>query len=191
MTTVLEVAEKRYTVQEWLALEKVSDIRHEYVHGKLIPMAGEAKHANKIAKNILKKMDDRLIEKGFEMYSHDVKAEVVPNGIYRYPDLVVAPVVDDEDDYIIKHPVLMAEVASDDSNKRDRVQKRKEYQNIASMWYYLVVDQDEMLIELHTRSDDGRWEVEYFTEPDDELTFEKFNLTLSVADIYSRVKSEK
>ena len=37
------------------------------------------------------------------------------------------------------------------------------------MWYYLVVDQDEMLIELHTRSDDGRWEVEYFTEPDDDL----------------------
>ena len=59
------------------------------------------------------------------------------------------------------------------------------------MWYYLVVDQDEMLIELHTRSDDGRWEVEYFTEPDDELTFEKFDLTLSVADIYSRVKSVK
>ncbi|MBX2890106.1 MAG: Uma2 family endonuclease [Saprospiraceae bacterium] len=140
-----DIAEKLYTVEEWLELEKRADVRHEYVYGKLVPMAGEAIKANRIATNILKRLDDPLLEKGLLIYDHDVKAQVVLDGIYRYPDLVVAPVADDEHGYIVKHLVLMVEVASEDSSHRDRVKKRQEYQKIPSIWYYLVVNQEEML----------------------------------------------
>ncbi|GAB4489492.1 MAG: hypothetical protein OHK0019_07110 [Saprospiraceae bacterium] len=126
-------------------------------------MAGEAKRANRIATNILKKLDDPLIEKGLMVYTHDVKAQVVPNGIYRYRNLVAAPVADDEHDYIVKHPVLMVEVASKDSGNRDRVKKWQEYQKIPSLLYYLVVSQDEMLVELQSRNNDGKWETTYFS----------------------------
>jgi Uma2 family endonuclease len=34
----IETAEKIYTVEEWLELEKVSESRHEYYYGKLITM---------------------------------------------------------------------------------------------------------------------------------------------------------
>lgn len=50
-----------------------------------------------------------------------------------------------------KHPVLMVEVASDKSSQRDRIKKRREHFDIPSLWYYLVADQDEMLVELHIR----------------------------------------
>ncbi len=188
MIATLEIAEKLYTVEEWLALEKDSDVRHEYYFGKLIPMAGEAKRANKMANNILVKLRDPLLEKGFEIYDHDVKTEVLSGGIYRYPDLIVAPVVDDEDDYIVKLPVLMVEVSSQNSGHRDRVKKRREYRDVASIWYYLVIDQDEMLVELHVKREDGRWETQYFTEPEDELSLERFGLKLKLSDIYARVK---
>ena len=187
-TAPYEITEKLYTVEEWLEFEKHAEIRHEYVYGKLIPMAGEAKKANRIANNILIKLNDPLIKQGLEIYSHDVKAQVVPNGIYRYPDLVVAPVADDEHEYIVKHPVLMVEVASGDSGQRDRVKKRKEYLQIPSLWYYIVVDQDEMLVELHTRSDDGQWSTQYFTEPDDTMILKRFDLSVRLADVYERVK---
>lgn len=183
-----EISEKLYTVEEWLEFEKHAEIRHEYVYGKLIPMAGEAKKANRIANNILIKLNGPLIKQGLEIYSHDVKAQVIPNGIYRYPDLVVAPVADDEHEYIVKHPVLMVEVASGDSGQRDRVKKRKEYLQIPSLWYYIVVDQDEMLVELHTRSDDGNWWTQYFTEPEDEVALSRFDLSIRLADVYERVK---
>lgn len=190
MTTTIapEVAERLYTVEEWLELEKHADTRHEYYFGKLIPMAGEAKRANMIAKNILKKLDDPLIEKGYELYDHDIKAEVVPGGIYRYPDLVVAPVVDDEHDYIVKMPVLMVEVASDLSANRDRIKKRREYLEIPTLWYYLIVAQDEMFAELHTRNAEGRWETRYFTEPEESIEFPRFELAMTLADAYQRVK---
>jgi Uma2 family endonuclease len=126
-----EIAERLYTVEEWLEFEKHADVRHEYFYGKLIPMAGESKRANVIAGNIKRHIDVPLYQKGIQVYDHDVKAEVVSNGIYRYPDLVAAPVADDEHDYIVKHPVLMVEVASESSGNRDRVKKRQAYQKIA------------------------------------------------------------
>ena len=182
------VAERLFTVEEWLEFEKHSDVRHEFYFGQLIPMPGEAKDANRIAKNFVKKLDDELLDKGFETFSHDIKAEVLPNGIYRYPDLIVAPLVDDEHDYIVKHPLLLLEVASTLSAHRDRVKKRKEYHQVAYLWYYLIVSQDEISVELHQRTPDGTWDIAYFTELDDDIALPRLGVSLKVSDLYARIK---
>ncbi len=46
---MVAIEEKIYTVEEYLELEKTSEIRHEFVYGKRIPMSGESKNANEIA----------------------------------------------------------------------------------------------------------------------------------------------
>ncbi|MBK6933241.1 MAG: Uma2 family endonuclease [Saprospirales bacterium] len=188
MTTAPGTTGKLYTVEEWLEFEKTAEVRHEYYFGKLIPMAGEAKRANIIAGNIKRQLDVPLYEKGFQIFDHDIKAQVVPGGIYRYPDLVVAPIVDEEHDYIVKHPVLMAEVASDQSGQRDRIKKHKESFDIPSLWYYLVADPDEMLVELHIRGEDNRWETQYFTEPGDVIRLSRFELEFPLKAVYERLK---
>jgi len=188
MSTTFTTAEKLYTVAEWLELEKSAELRHEFYYGNLIPMAGEAKRANILAGTIRLIIDMALYEKGFQVFDHDIKAEVVPNGIYRYPDLVVAPVVDDEDDYIVKHPVLLVEVASESSSQRDRIKKRREYLEIPSLWYYLIINQDEMLAELHSRDNDGRWTQHYFTEPEEVIDLQRFELSFSLSAVYARWK---
>jgi Uma2 family endonuclease len=188
ITKTLEVLEKEYSVKEWLALEKESDIRHEYYYGKLLPMAGESKTANIIAGNFKRNTEVQLFEKGFMTYDHDVKTEVSKSTIYRYPDLVVAPVVDDEDEYIVKHPVFMAEVTSQNSRHRDRVRKRREYFKIPSLWYYLIILQDEMMAELHAKREDGSWDTQYFTEPTDVIELVRFDLKVVLRDVYWRVK---
>lgn len=189
MEATLDIPEKLFTVEEWLAFEKRSDVRHEYYYGKLTPMAGEAKRANKIALNLVKLMDDHLYEKGFETFAHDVKAEVLPGKIYRYPDFMVSPVSDDEDEFIVKQPVMLVEVASEDSNYRDRVKKRKEYLKIPTIWYYLIVSQDDMWVELHLKNENGRWETQFFTEPSDVIEMKRFDLKLSLSSIYNRIKT--
>ncbi len=187
MTTApLEISEKLYTVEEWLDLEKRSEVRHEYYYGKLIAMAGGAKRANIIVHNLVKLMDDHLFEHGYETFSDDVKAQVVPGGIYRYPDVVVAPLVDDDDEYIVKLPVMMCEVASQQSANRDRVKKRKEYQQIPTLWYYLILSQDEMWVEMHSKLEGGNWVTNYFTEPNDAIHLERLSLKLTLSDIYKR-----
>ncbi len=118
----------------------------------------------------------------------DVKAEVVPDGIYRYPDLVVAPIEDDEDDYIVKKPVMMTEIASKKSSHRDRVKKRREYFEIETMKYYLIISQDEMWVVLHTKGQSGNWETKYLTEPEDIVELTEFDIKISLASIYNRIK---
>lgn len=188
MATPPGTMEKFYNMEQWLEFEKTAEARHEFYYGKLITLDGGSKKANRIINNFVILLDGSLYERKFHIFTHDIKAEVVPNGVYRYPDLVVAPIVDDEHDYIVKHPVLMAEVASDQSGQRDRIKKRKEYLAIPSLWYYLVADQDEMLVELHIRGEDGRWETQYFTEPDDLIRLSRFELEFPLKTIYERLK---
>jgi Uma2 family endonuclease len=181
------VAEKLYTVEEYFELEKNSDIRHEYYYGKLIDMPGESKIANRIAQNIIAVWRSPLINKGFEMYAHDVKAEVKRQGIYRYPDIVIAPESDDADEYLVKQPVIMVEVASMDSMKRDTVTKLKEYTAIPSMQYYMIISQDDMSVQLYYRKDKD-WTYTFFETLEEIVVLPSFSLEITLADIYDRVK---
>lgn len=187
MIASLETTDKKHTVAEWLELEERSDVRHEFYYGKLIPMPGEAKKANRISGNFYKLADDHLLEKGFDIFFQDVKAEVVPDGIYRYPDLVVAPISDNEDEYIVKQPVMIVEVASKNSMYRDQVKKRREYFQVESMLYYLIVSQDDQWAELHSRNGGGEWNTHYFTEPEDVIELKKLGLEFTLGDLYKRV----
>ena len=46
------------TVNEYLELEKHSEVRHEYVDGELLAMAGEKKRHNRIAGKIFRLLAD-------------------------------------------------------------------------------------------------------------------------------------
>lgn len=188
MTLPIEIKEKKYTVKEWLELEKESDVRHEFYYGKRVSLNSGSKQANRLIANIFKLTDDAIYRKGIEAYTHDVVTEVMADHIYRYPDLVVAPISDDEDEYIVKQPVLMAEIASKKSSHRDKVKKRREYFEIETMKYYLIVSQDEMWVVLHTRGESGNWETQYLTEPEDIVDLKEFDLQMNLATIYKRVK---
>lgn len=177
------IVETGISASEYLEREKDSEIKHEFYHGQLIPMAGEKKKANRIGRNILRKIELPLMERGFDVFFHDVKAAVSPGRIYRYPDLVVAPTNDNADEYLVLEPVIAVEVASEDSKVRDTGRKRGEYTSLPSMGYYLIVYQEEMMAEIYTRNGD-KWEVAVLTQPDDVVAFPKFSLEITLAEIY-------
>ncbi len=186
MTTIAEVLEKKYTVGEYLELEKTSEIKHEYYHGNLIPMAGKKKKANRIANNINLQLSPALLKKGFDVFLHDVKAAVKPGYIYRYPDYMVA-LPEDKDEYIVFEPILAVEVASEDSASRDRGKKLDEYTHLPSMQYYLIIYQEEMLVEFYAR-DGKKWTLSVFSQAADKIEFPKFDLQINLETIYTGVK---
>lgn len=49
----MAVAEKKLSVEEYLELEKESDIRHEYVDGELLAMAGEKRRHNRLVRRLV------------------------------------------------------------------------------------------------------------------------------------------
>lgn len=185
MTAITQATAKIYTLNEYFELEKNSIIKHEFVNGKIFPMPGEAKEANEIATNLIVLMKPILRKKGFKIYEHDVRTIVRAN-IYRYPDVVVNHITDDSDKFHIKEPILIVEVASEDSSKTDRETKLQEYTHIKSLQYYIIIDQNKMLVEMYSRHE-KRWFYDSFLLPSDIIELPIFDIDLSLADIYEDV----
>lgn len=186
---MIQTSEKIYTVEEYFELEKTLEIRHEYVYGKLIPMSGESKIANRIALNCAKFFDDNLKENLFETYSHEVRL-MVDSRLYRYPDVVVIPVTDDSDTHAMKQPILIIEVLSDGTEKIDRGDKLRQYSNLPSLQFYLLVSQDEPLIEMYSRLD-GRWVLDFFTSLEETIALPILQINLPLQTVYKKVKFTK
>ena len=183
---MLTVADKIYTVEEYFELERNSEVKHEFVEGQLIEMPGEKRIANRVAGSIYALLLQLLNHEVFEVYIQDVKLSTVKNKRYRYPDVMVVPVVDDEDDDMVYQAVLIAEILSTSTEKIDRNEKLKEYSKIPSVQYYLLVSQEEPIIELYRRNGDV-FEYTFFTEKTNVINFPFFDIKLTLDDIYKNI----
>ncbi len=179
--------ERIYTVEEYFELEKSSEIRHEYYYGKLIPMPGESKKANLIASNCNRNLWFALKGKGYRIFQSDVRTIVKDKKIYRYPDIVVASKSDDNDDYNITKPILLIEVFSDGSSKTDHEAKLKEYAEMESVQYYLIISQYEMSVKIYTRQEKG-WHYDHLMGAEDIIDLPLLGCQLLLKDIYEEVE---
>jgi Uma2 family endonuclease len=179
-----------YTVEEYLAFEKTSPIRHEYVDGHIYAMTGASKNHARITKNIAYGVETHLRDSACEPYTTEVKVKARATRYY-YPDVVVtceAAAEDPEDPYLIVQPILIVEVLSPTTKRTDKVEKMNAYQQIPGLLEYVIVAQDQMRVEIYRHRKAGDvWQGEVFTEPTEQITCESIGLSLSLADIYRRV----
>lgn len=180
------VAEKLFTVEEYMALELGSELRHEFVDGLLIDMAGESKIANKIALNLAIALKIGLRGKPFDVFNHDVKVNTVPHRRYRYPDVMVASTADAINTHIVFEPILLAEITSESTIETDYHAKLHEYSSLLSVEYYLIVSQKEPVVELYRRNG-AVWEFTFFDDLSDTIELPKLALQLSLSDLYKGV----
>ena len=99
---------------------------------------------------------------------------------------MIVPRADDEDECIVYRPVLSVEVYSPSTEKIDRNIKLKEYSKIPSVQYYLLVSQEQTIIELYRRNGDV-FEYTFFTEKTDVINFPFFDIKLKLDDIYKNI----
>jgi Uma2 family endonuclease len=180
------IRDKTYTVEEYFELEKNSDIRHEFVNGKLIAIPGESVIANRIADNCGFNLRLHLNIKGYDTIRHDVRTMIRNGKLYRYPDVSVAKRSEITQTHAVTKPEMLIEVTSENSSTTDHDAKVKEYTGLPSLQYYLIVSQEEMLVEVYSRDNYG-WRFDIYAEPTDVIPLNHFGCSLSLADIYENV----
>jgi Uma2 family endonuclease len=80
------------------------------------------------------------------------------------------------------------EVLSKTSAIYDRDFKLRKYKEIPSLQYYLLVSQNEYLVELYTRTaQEDIWTYQNFENENDVIRFESFNFEMSLKDIYENI----
>lgn len=180
-----------WTVEEYLAFEKTSPVKHEYVSGQLYSMAGTSKDHNRIALDLTSSLNGKLRQAPCEAFALDIKVYVNPE-VYYYPDVIVTCeglVEDKEDDYIANHPSVLVEVLSPPTMRTDRYEKMREYQFIPSLREYLIIEQTHYQVEVYRHAAAGEpWQKEIYTDPTQEVVLASVQASFTLAEIYARVR---
>jgi Uma2 family endonuclease len=177
--------QRRYTAEEYFALEARSEVRHEYFDGEVFAMAGGTKAHNLITQNMTLALRAGLRGKGCQVFMEDVRLAVHETFHYTYPDVVVScDPADRRDPYLVRQPVLIVEVLSPSTAEYDRSRKFNQYKKIPSLRHYILVSQTAWVLEWFRRDDLGQWVYTVFSDPTDVLEIADLNLCLPLADVY-------
>ena len=128
--------------------------KYEWKEGRIVQMTNVTRAHSMIVTNFVLVLSALLDRDAWSVMAVDFGVET-ENAI-RYPDLVVDPArPDNPKGRRAEAPVLMVEVLSPSSGGRDFVEKRAEYQTIASLEAYIVAAQDEPICWLWQRDAQG------------------------------------
>jgi len=185
MSTVEKV--ECLSVEEYLACERDSDIRHEYIDGELYAMVGASRPHNLITGNLHAALHNHLRGSPCRVYSHDMKVRIEAANRFYYPDLMVccSAVEAEPDEYYETKPVLVIEVLSPSTAPRDRWEKRITYQRLESLLEYVLVAQDTIHAEIYRRLPGG-WEREA-CQVNDKMRLPSIGFELALTAIYEGV----
>jgi Uma2 family endonuclease len=144
------------SVEEYLEMEKRSEVRHEYVGGMRYAITGGSHRHNRISFNIARKLDDAASEGPCHVYITDMRFQV--GSVYYYPDVMVACEPPETDNPIWRtNPCLVVEVLLPTSVSTDQREKLLAYRSVPAVETYLIVHQDMQRVGRHFRNDKGEW----------------------------------
>lgn len=179
------------TPEEYLAIERKSETRHEYFDGEMFAMVGASKRHNLITANIIRILGNQLLDRPCNVYPGDMRVKVSATGKYTYPGVVVACAeeeFDDAENDTLLNPVLVVEVLSESTEAYDRGKKFEQYQNIESLMQYLLVAQEPFRIEQYVRQSRREWTYSGYHDAEDVVQVNDIGCQLALKDVYAKVQ---
>lgn len=190
-----------YTVEEYLAMERESEERHEYIDGEIYMMAGETDPHSIITINLAVEIGTQLKGRDCAALSPNMKVRSGPDpkfsrslkGFFSYADLMVAcgkRLYHDEYQDVLLNPKVIIEILSPTTEAYDRGEKFRRYRQwIPTFTDYLLISQTEPLVE-HFRLDKSSFWVLVATVTDlsKKVKLASIGCELKMTDIYDRVE---
>lgn len=145
------------SVEDYLAGELVSPVKHEYFGGFVYAMAGAKNAHNIIAMNALASLHGRLRGSGCRPFNSDTKIRIrLPDQTrFYYPDGSVVCRSNPTSDSFQDDPVLIVEVLSESTRRIDMGEKKDAYLTIPSLKVYLLLEQDSAAAVVFRRGTEG------------------------------------
>src|SRR5664279_3651773 len=180
------------TPEEYLDIERKSEIRSEYIDGQMVAMSGGSERHALIAINLQGEIWSQMKGRPCKVYPSDMRVKVSPTGMYTYPDVSAlcgkAEFEDGHTDTLL-NPTVIIEVLSDSTELYDRGKKFAHYRRIDSLREYVLVSQNKIRVEHYRRNADA-WIFSEVSAPDAVLHLESIDCHVAVGAIYERVEFE-
>ncbi|MGA7931949.1 MAG: Uma2 family endonuclease [Kovacikia sp.] len=178
-----------FTPEEYLEIERISPIKHEYLQGQLVAMAGASKAHVIITGNLSALLVNHLRGTGCISYAVDMKVRLPSLNLFYYSDLAVT--CDERDrasneDFIL-HPKLIVEVLSDSTEAFDRGDKFSDYKAILELEEYILIDQKQILVERFQRKTNNLWIPQVY-RAGDTIEFASISFTCAIETLYENIE---
>ena len=181
--------QRHYTPAEYLAAERIAAYKSEYIAGQIVAMSSVSREHSLVTGNLFWVLRTQLRDGPCEIHASDLRVKVSARGMYTYPDLVVvygeAEFEDAQVDTLL-NPTLIVEVLSPSTEAYDRGAKFGYYRQLPSLREYLLVAQDQVLLE-HFVREDGGWLLTAATDPTATLRVPASGCEVPVAKVYRTV----
>jgi Uma2 family endonuclease len=177
----------RFSAQEFLDWEEQQETKHELVDGKVYAMAGAKKRHERIKGNIYYHLRSKLPANGpCEPFGSETKV-AIPNGNFRYPDLVVdCGQSKDLESVFAETPTVIFEILSPSNRWYDRANKIADYQLLPVCRHIVIVWSTAARIEILSRLDDDSWarSAEVYEGREPQLVLAAIDIKLPLEDVY-------
>ena len=195
----LALRKPQFTEEDYLAWERQAEERHEYLDGEIYARAGESEEHGIITMNLALELGLRLRDSSCQPFSKDMKVRSGPTprnksvvrGFYSYPDLVIVcgqREYHDEYKDVLLNPLVIIEVLSPSTASFDRTEKFYRYRQWnPTLTEYIMVAQEQPLIEQFIRQADGGWTSYLVSGLAAEFTIDALHCTLPLRGIYRNI----
>jgi Uma2 family endonuclease len=188
MRAVLSLA-RAATYDDYLAVERHSDRRHELIDGVIVAMAGGSDEHNAIAGRLAMLLGVRL-QGPCRYYSPDQRFWIPGRGRSRYADGSIVcgkPEHPSHDAQATTNPVVVLEVLSPSSEGDDAGDKRGDFQSLTALRAYVLVAQDRRCVSVHLRQHERGWSDAATYEDGDVFELPALNAPIAVGEIFDNI----
>jgi Uma2 family endonuclease len=157
---------KRYTLEEYIELDKHSEERFEYFDGEVFNMSGVHPNHARLELRLAGLLEAQIGKRSCPIFSANLRVKVPSMPPYRYPDLSALcgkPEFEEHSGLLcLTNPVLLAEILSPSTEAFDRGEKFAHYKSILSFREYLLIAQSKKYITHYLRQTERAWlQTEY------------------------------
>jgi Uma2 family endonuclease len=183
--------ERRYTLEEYLELDRTSEERLEFWNGEVFCMSGGSLEHERIIRNMLIHLMAKIGTRGCEVFTSNTRIKVPSAPPYRYADLsVICGKVESEEiggvDALV-NPQLLVEVLSPSTEAYDRGDKFSHYKSIPTLREYLLVAQHRPHVTHLFKQDDGQWIHAEANDLEASVHLDSLDCELPLSEIYRDV----
>jgi Uma2 family endonuclease len=186
--------QQRMTEAEYLAFDRESETKHEFIDGQVYAMSGASPNHNWIAGSTYASLYSQMRGRPCKVGPSDLKIHMPATGSFVYPDISI---VCDEPEYggeqsdMLLNPVVVIEVLSPSTEHHDRNVKFHHYWTIPTLKAVVFIAQDEARVERYNREGSNAWQMTIARGLDASMELPSIGCTLPLAEVYEEVTFER
>jgi Uma2 family endonuclease len=157
--------------------------------GEIYAMAGATRRHNLATTNISRALGNALEETDCEVYASDFRVKI-REAHFVYPDVAVAcgDIETENNETTLLNPIVIFEVLSKSTEKRDRSDKAEDYFKLDSLQDYVLVSQYRVRVEHFARQKNNVWTLKIYEDLDETVELDSIKCKVSLKLIYLKLK---